>query len=399
MKILIAHNHYQYRGGEDTTFLAETALLREHGHEVIEFIEDNRRITTMPRLAAAVNTVWSFSSYQRLLQLLEKNKPDVAHFHNTFLLISPSAYYACQKTDIPVIQKLGNYRLLCPAATFNRQGSICEVCLGKSIPWPSVLHACYRNSRTQSLVVSLMLSVHNYLKTWQKQVDLYIARTHFSKQKFVQGGLPAEKIIIQPGFVYQDPGIGRAKKDFVLFAGRLSPEKGARTLLQAWRRLEPGKIPLKIVGDGPLIGEIRRLAHSMRHIEVLGRRPQKDVFRLMKNARFLIFPSECYEHFPLAIAEAFACGTPVIASRLGAISEIVENTHTGLFFTPGDDEDLADKVEWAWTHPERMKEMGQEARQVFEKRYTAEQHYVRLMQIYQKAIGQHETQPGKHFRH
>ena len=383
LRILLIHNYYQQSGGEDTEFAAEKKLLRQKEHEVVEFVRHNAEIQEIGHLRVAIDAVWSRYSQHALQRLLQATRPDVAHFHNTFLLISPAAYYACREEGIPVVQTLQNYRLLCPGATFLRDGRVCEDCVGKTIPWPGVLHGCWRGSRVQTSVVMAMLASHRLLGTWQKQVDVYVALTEFARQKFIEGGLPAEKIAIKPNFIYPDPGPGDGSGNYVLFVGRISQEKGIRTLVRAWRKLK--EVPLKVAGDGPLMEEIQRA--SSKGLEILGWRPHDEVLSLIKGARFLVFPSEWYEGFPLAIAEAFACGVPVIASRLGAMAEIVENGRTGLHFEPGNPEDLAAKVEWAWTHPQQMTEMGHEARREYEQKYTAERNYEMLMEIYRRAMG------------
>lgn len=213
-------------------------------------------------------------------------------------------------------------------------------------------------------------------------MDLYIALTEFARRKFVEGGFPAERVVVKPNFVHPDPGPGDRGGGFALFVGRLAPEKGVRTLLAAWRHL-PG-IPLKVVGDGPLAGEMRAVVarEGLRGVDLLGRLPREVIFGLMRRARVLVFPSEWYEGFPLTLAEAFACGLPVMASRLGAVDEIVKDGRTGLLFEPGDPEDLAARVDWAWSHPGAMAAMGQEARRVYELEYTAERNHERLMEIY-----------------
>lgn len=385
-KVLLVHNRYQQAGGEDAVFAAEAALLRQHGYEVVQYIEDNQDISKMSRFAVAAQTVWSRPSQHRLLKILRDFEPNIAHFHNTFLLVSPSAYYACREAGVPVVQTLHNYRLLCPAATFFRDGRVCENCLGKTPPWPGVLHGCYRESRSQTTVVTAMLAVHRWLKTWQKQVDIYIALTEFSRSKFIDGKFPAGKIVVKPNFFHPDPGVKEGDGNYALFVGRLSPEKGVQTLLRAWQGLTG--IPLKIVGDGPLMHEVQAFVHreKLELVEVMGRCARDNVSALMKEARFLVFPSEWYEGFPVTIAEAFACGVPVVASRLGAMVEIVEKGRTGLHFTPGDTDDLSAMVKWAFTHPKEMGKMGRSARQEFEAKYTADRNYEMLINIYRLAI-------------
>ena len=385
MNLLLVHNHYHQHGGEDEIFASEARLLHQYGHKVVEYEDHNHRINEMNQFSIVLQAIWSRSSKRKLLGELRDAQPDIVHFHNTFVLISPSAYYACKELGIPVIQTLHNYRLLCPTATFYRDGRVCEDCLGKTPPWPGVLHACYHGSRMHTAAVATMLTSHRLLNTWKKQVDVYITLTEFSKRKFIEGGIPQEKIFIKPNFVYPDPGMRECDRGYALFLGRLSPEKGINTLLKAWRYL--GEIPLKVIGSGPLMKEVQGFVQieKLKNIEILGQRPYEEVLGFVKGARFLVIPSECYENFPMVIAEAFACGVPVVASRLGAMAEIVEDGQTGLHFEPGNPEDLAAKVEWAWMHAREMKRMGCGARAEYETKYTAERNYKMLMDIYQMA--------------
>jgi glycosyltransferase involved in cell wall biosynthesis len=385
MNILIIHNFYTQPGGEDIVFAAEKALLHERGHEIVEFVRRNDEINGIHYLGASVSVVWSRDSQRALRRLIETVRPDVAHFHNTFLRISPAAYYACKDTGIPVIQTLHNYRLLCPSAIFFRDGHACENCLGKLVPWPGVLHRCYRDSRAATGAVAAMLVVHRLLRTWERTVDIFIALTEFARQKFIQGGLPADRVVVKPNFVHPDPGPGAHDGGYALFAGRLSPEKGIRTLLAAWERLGPG-IPLKIVGDGPLARQVAETANRNPRVEWLGSQPLERVYSLMGGAAVILVPSLWYEGFPRVIVEAYAKGTPVVASDLGALAELVHDGRTGLRFRPGDPEDLAAKVEWAWRHPRELAAMGREARREYELKYTAERNYEQLMAIYRMAI-------------
>jgi glycosyltransferase involved in cell wall biosynthesis len=388
MKILIIHNHYLQPGGEDTVFEAEKALLEHYGHEVVTFVEDNARLEGVNPLKVAVNAMWSREAQRDIRKWIEQTRPDVVHFHNTFLRISPAAYYTVKELGLPVVQTLHNYRLICPGTLLMRDGKVCEDCLRKIVSWPGVVHGCWRNSRSGTMVVAAMLTFHNVLRTWENQVDVYIALTEFARKKFVQGGLPAEKIVVKPNFVHPDPGNGEHKGNFALFVGRLSAEKGIRTMLSAWRLLK--SVPLKVVGDGPLMAEVKaQIEREWLAIEVLGRCPREEVFSLMRQASFLVFPSEWYEGFPMTIAEAFACGLPVLASRLGAMAELVEDGRTGLLFEPGNPEDLAEKVAWAWAHSKEMAKMGREARREYETKYTAERNYEMLMAIYEKAMASH----------
>lgn len=405
MKILVIHNRYQHRGGEDVACEAETRLLQTAGHAVIQYVRSNTELNDgsfLHYLSAAAGTVWSRHSYRELRELLFREKPDIAHFHNTFPLISPSAYYACADAGVPVVQTLHNYRLICPNAYFLRNGRVCQQCLGRTVPWPGVLHACYRQSRPASAVVATMLAAHHIFQTWQNQVAAYIALTEFARQKFIAGGLPAEKVFVKPNFVERDPGPQpqQISGDYALYVGRLSDEKGIRPLLAAWAQLRQ-EIPLKIAGDGPLREELAlelSRVSAARAVRWLGAVPQSEILGLMRGARFLVVPSICFENFPLAIAEAFASALPVIASRLGAMAEIVADGETGLHFAPGDPNDLAAKAEWAWTHPGEMAAMGLRARAVFEEKYSPASALGNLESIYGCALRRY-SQPSPQSSH
>lgn len=387
MKILLVHNSYQQPGGEDEVFANGRDLLRAKGQQVVEYVRTNKEIHdygVWKRATLGLRTVWGWDSAREIRDLLKREKPDVAHFHNTFPLISPAAYSVCQEEGIPVIQSLHNPRLICPAATLYRDGRVCEDCLGRSFPWPGILHACYRNSRPQTGVVASMLAAHHYLGTWQRHVDTYLVYTNFYRQKFMDAGLPLEKIAVQRHFVTPDPGSRTTRGDYALFVGRLAPEKGVLTLLRSWEELR--SVPLKIRGEGPLQDRVLDLSRDSRaRVELVPRLLRRDLSILFQGARFLIWPSEgYYETFGLVAIEAFACGVPVIASRAGVMAEIVEDRRTGLHFTQGDPQDLAAKIEWAWSHPGAMDEMGRAARAEYEEKYTADRNYPILMEAYEQ---------------
>jgi glycosyltransferase involved in cell wall biosynthesis len=390
LKVLLGHNYYLQPGGEDTAFSAEVRLLQTRGHEVVEYVEDNRRIQSMGRAAMAAETLWSRPSYDRLLAVLERERPDIVHFHNTFPLISPSAYDACRKAGAPVVQSLDNPRLMCPSANFYRDGHLCQDCLGKTPPWPSVVHRCYHGSAMQSAAVAWMLTAHRLRRTWETKVDLYLVATDFYRRKFIEGGIPAERIQIKPHYVYPDPGARSPEQPgaYALFVGRLDPEKGVETLLQAWAHL--GGIPLKVCGDGRLHDRVRELTDQYGLtgcVQMLGRLPAVQLTELVKGARFLVWPSEgYYETFGYVAVESFSCGVPVIASRIGVQAEIVTDGVTGLHFEAGVPEDLARAVQWAWEHPAEMAHMGSRARLEYESRYSAEGNYPLLIAAYERAI-------------
>jgi len=401
MKIILVHNQYRLPGGEDVVFEQERQLLQRNGHQVVVYERSNHEIdenSAVQRMVLLKNIIHSEATEREFSKLLAREKPELVHVHNTFVMVSPSVYNACAQAGVPVMQTLHNYRLLCPGATLYRDGHACEECMDHGLQ-RSVRYGCYRDSRMVTAAVATMLAFHRLGNTWNRKVDGYIALTEFARKKFVEGGLPAERIFVKPNFVSPDPGMRRSSGDYAVCVGRLSPEKGMNTLLAAWTRLG-NRIPLRILGDGPKRRELELLAQTsnLSSVSFTGHLPRQKAWEIIGNARCLIVPSECYETFALTVAEAFACGTPVICSRIGAMQEIVEDGRTGLHFTAGDAEDLAGKVEWAWAHPSQMDDMSREGRREYEAKYTAERNYDALLSIYHNMAGsttqrQHASTP------
>jgi glycosyltransferase involved in cell wall biosynthesis len=391
MKILVVHNSYQQPGGEDIVFEQECQLLESSGHAVITYCRSNWEVPNysgLRRIELMGKAIWSRDVRQQFTKLLDQERPDLVHVHNTFVMMSPSIFSACREANVPVVQTLHNYRLFCPASTFFRDGRVCEECVEHGL-WRGVTHGCYRNSRAATAAVALMLAVHRQRQTWNREVDCYIALTAFARDKFLEAGLPAEKIFVKPNFVHPDPCPGpRGEGEYALFVGRLSPEKRVSTMLAAWNLLRKVNIPLVILGGGPQLQLLEKeaLRQDLTRVSFRGQVSRDQTLAMMRKARFLVFPSEWYENFPVTIAESFACGVPVICSRMGAMQEIVKDRHTGLHFTTGDAASLAETVEWAWNHPEDLKAMGKEARREYETKYTAEKNYPMLMEIYQHAL-------------
>lgn len=390
MKIVLVHNAYQQPGGEDGVFRRERDLLKSAGHAIVEYERSNHKTAEyvyIRQLTLAARAIWASDTRREFRQLLLREKPDIVHVHNTFLMISPSIYWACRDARVPVVQTLHNYRLVCPGALLFREGEVCEECLEHGV-WRGVRYGCYHDSQLATAVVAAMLTTHRSLGTWSRLIDYYLALTEFARRKFIAGGLPPDKIIVKPNFVHVDPGDGNTDGAYALFVGRLSPEKGLQTLLAAWTRLGTS-IPLHIVGDGPMRAQLEDYVrqHHLSSVCFRGSLTWDQAMVAMKGARCLFFPGECYEAgFPLVLIEAFACGTPVIASRMGATQEVISDGRTGLLFTPGDVEDLARRAEWAWAHPKDMAEMRKQARREYQVKYTAESNYKMLLETYRRAI-------------
>lgn len=390
MKILIVHNRYRLAGGEDVVAQREAELLRSRGHDVRFYSRSNRELDAaglLGRAAAPIAAIWSRTSFAELTGLLQAEAPDVVHVHNTHLMISPAVYFACNAAGVPVVQTLHNPRLMCPAGTLTRNGRLCTDCVGRSFAVPGIVHACYRDSRPATTMTAAVSSVHRLLKTWRERVDLYIASTAFYRRLFVRSGLPADRVVVKPHFVTPDPGASDADgRGYALFIGRLAAEKGIDTLLEAWRALPD--VPLKIRGEGPLRPMVTDTIENdaAARIELIGRLDDGELVSLIRGAAFLVWPSTgFYETFGLVAVEAFACGRPVIASRIGVMSEIVADGETGLHFEAGNAADLVRKVRWALDHPAAMRRMGQAARRRFLERYTAEANHRMLTEIYESA--------------
>jgi glycosyltransferase involved in cell wall biosynthesis len=386
MKILLAHNYYQQPGGEDLVFSAEAGMLQSHGHAVVRYCYHNDEIVGMGALTLAAKTLWNREAHRDLRMMIRLERPDICHFHNTFPLMSPSVIHAAKQEGVPVVLTLHNYRLACPKAVFMRDGKICEDCSGKVFAWPAVAHACYRDSRPASLVTSLLLLEQRMLSKSFDQIDLFIALTEFSRQKFIQSGLPANRIVVKPNFVDPDPGFSDNRDNSMLFVGRLSSEKGIATLLNAWRRLGR-RVPLRIIGDGPMSQDVRAAMAEVPDIQWLGQRSHFDVIEEMKTAYMLMFPSIWFEGFGLTLVEAYATGLPVIASNIGTMQHLVEDGEIGRHFEAGNADDLADKVRWCLDNPQAIAEMREKARKRFESNYTESANYRLLTRIYEQAKG------------
>jgi glycosyltransferase involved in cell wall biosynthesis len=388
MNVLLAHNFYQQPGGEDSVFAAEGRLLEQHGHVVGRFTMDNDAVDAMGKLTVARKTIWNNEAVRSLRKAIREIGAQVVHFHNTFPLISPAGYYAAHEERAAVVQTLHNFRLMCVTATFCRKGGVCEDCLGRAVGWPGILHACYRGSRAASAAVAAMQAFHRLKGTWRREVDVYIALSEFGRKKFIEGGLPPEKLLVKPNFLDPAPGVGKGEGDYVLFAGRLSVEKGIAPMLEAWPQVYAGTgVRLKIVGDGPLRPMVEAAAKPGAGIEFLGWKDmRKENYATMGSAKALIFPSIWYETQGMTMVESLATGTPVLASRLGSRAEMIAEGRTGFLFESGNPDDMARQARHFLSGQARTQEMRAAARLEFEARYTAEENYPLLMKCYETAL-------------
>ena len=389
LTVLIVHNEYLNRGGEDSVLESERDLLRAYGHRVEVFKMSAKSLKSpMDKLRAARNLTYSESSKQAVIEEIRRVGPDVVHVHNFVPLLTPSVFDACQESGVPVVQTLHNFRYLCSASSLFRAGRVCEDCIAGS-HYQAVLHRCYRGSAVQSLLHAHMLTTHEHKGTWARKVDRFIAVSNFAKGKYVEGGFRPDQIEVKHNFVSKDLENPQARGEVVasrtraVFVGRLTPEKGVLTMLRAWQDL---RMPLDIVGDGPLLEELQRA--TLPNVTVHGRKSREETVAMMRSAKALIMPSEWYEACPMVLIEAMSQSTPIITTNLGGMAELVIDGQTGLQFPPGDSAALAERARWALSHPAEFQELGRRGRKRFEEQFTASRNYARLMEIYGAVIAE-----------
>jgi glycosyltransferase involved in cell wall biosynthesis len=384
MKVLIAHNRYQQRGGEDAVAEGELALLQDSGIEAAGHFVDNGEIGGVAaRLRALTQVRDNSAQAEALIRHAREFGADVVHIHNFFPLLSPGAHLGLHAAGFPVVQTLHNYRLLCANGLFLRQERVCEDCLTRG-RHSALVHRCYRDSMAGSLAVLAVQNATIRDAGWREAVSRWIALTDFQRRKMVDAGLPADRVEVKGNSV-ADPGAGAAPaaRAGALFVGRIASGKGVDVLLRAWR--DVAGVPLIIVGDGPLLEPLR--AEAPAGVVFAGAQPREAVIALMKQARFLLLPSTCYEGFPMTLVEAFSTGLPVIASRIGGIPELVEEGRQGFLAPPGDAAALAATVRQAFALSlDAYARMSGGARYAFDNRHSPQHNLAELLAIYGRAI-------------
>lgn len=388
MNILLIHNKYQQKGGEDVVFQVEGELMASHGHQVERLLFDNSQIkTTRDVILSGIGSVYNVQSAHRIEAVIRFFRPDVIHVHNFFPLASPAVFFVAARHQIPVVVTLHNYRLICPSYTLYHDGKIYEKSVDKIFPLDAVLKGVYRESKVQTASTVLMTGLHKLGGTWKNKVDRYIALTRFAKNKFLHSslGVSASQLVVKPNFT-DDLGVGeRQRENFFLFIGRLTGEKGIETVLES---AAAGGYKLSIIGDGPLKEMVETHAATYPNIEYLGFRQKPFIISQLKKCKALIFPSVWYEGFPMTILEAFSTATPVICSRLGGMAEIVEDKINGLHFHAGNSADLTEKVNSLHTDAEFAGALGRKARADYEEKYTPEKNYLQLLSIYEEVVAE-----------
>ena len=390
MRILQVHCRYVIPGGEDGVAKAERRMLEKNGDAVQVLSASNQDVIergSLQAIQALWRAPWNKSAYAKLRERIRDFHPDVVHVHNFWFALSPAVFGAAHDCGIPTVMTLQNFRLLCTNGLFLRRGLVCERCLGKST-WRAIPLRCYRDSALQTAAVTRMIQTNRRRGTWRRGVDAYIVVAEFARKKFVEGGLPPERLYLKSNFLENDPGPAVSNGRGSVFVGRLSAEKGIEALTAAWKFM-PASAALTIIGDGPMYSELETTTRNTANIQMTGLLNARQVLRHLKEAAFLVFPSIWFEAMPRTLIEAFACGRPALASRLGAMAEMIRDGYNGLLFEPGNPTDLAAKARWLLENPEKCAWMGRNARREFEEKYTAGANYHRLLEIYEAARQNH----------
>lgn len=387
-KVLIVHNYYQIPGGEDTVVANEKKMLEEHGHQVVLYTRHNEELnsfTKLQKLLLPFSMIFSGKTYREVKHLIEKEKIDVVHVHNTLNLISPSVYYAAFRKKVPVVQTIHNFRLLCPGASFYRDGHICEECVSKGLVC-GVKHGCYRGSSIQTMVCVVSTWLHRMLGTYGKLN--YICLTEFNKKKLLQlKQIREEKVFVKPNFVQPAEAVipYEQRKDQFVYAGRLEEIKGIDLLLRAWSRLDPKEFKLVVYGTGSMEQWCREYIEKeqLSNVELKGFLDNEAVKKVIGQSKALILPTRWYEGFPMTIAEAYSVGTPVIVSDLGNAGNLVEEGKCGYKFRPDSEESLCSAVE-------KLKDSFHGMEREWIERYSEESNYEQLRKIYETCCDHNE---------
>ena len=349
-KVLIVHNYYKIPGGEDTVVANEKKLLEDNGHEVILYSRNNSELEGMgifKKLLMVFFTIFNIKTYMDVKKIIKEKSIDIVHVHNTLNLISPSVYYAALKCKIPVVQTIHNFRLLCPAATFYRNGHICEDCINKGL-YSAIKYSCYRNNRLYTLGCVLTLRIHRFIGIYKK--INYICLTDFNKKKLMMLDkfIDINRVYVKPNFVIRksnDPINIKRKNQFV-FVGRLDLLKGIDILLKAWKKVDYGVGNLVICGTGPMSGWCDEFikVNKLENVELLGFVENNIVRKIISESKALILPTQWYEGFPMTIVESYSEGTPVIGSDIGNTGSLIINKLTGMKFKANSIEELTSVI-------------------------------------------------------
>ncbi|MBL0040259.1 MAG: glycosyltransferase family 4 protein [Xanthomonadales bacterium] len=390
MKILLLHNHYGSAApsGENQVFEAERVLLEGRGHDVrtITRHSDSLRETgSYGAMLGALSTPWNVFAANAVREEVQRFKPDVVHAHNTFPLLSPAVFPAAN--GAARVLSLHNYRLFCAAAIPLRDGHTCTLCLDRHSVTPALLHGCYRGSRIATFPIAAGIALHRARGTWRRDVEAFIALTEDQRNRLVAAGLPSARTYVKPNFYPGTPTCRpwHERSGSVVYAGRLSGEKGVDVLVRAWSRWGAKAPELLIIGDGPLRARLEdEVRQNSARIRFLGQCSAEETQYLIGDAKLVLVPSTCIEGFPMVLRECFALGTPTLVSDLGPLPALVRDAG-GTTFRASDDEELRRRASDLWEQPDRLAAMSMEAHAAFQMHYTESANHDRLMHIYEAA--------------
>jgi glycosyltransferase involved in cell wall biosynthesis len=390
LKILLVHTFFQQFGGQDSVVLSEREMLERRGHEVVFYSrrnDDIKEYGAADKVRFLTDTIYSRRTVRDLHVLVSGNRPDLAYVHNIYPLISPSLYHALHSMGIPVVQCVHDFRPLCSNGLFYTEGQSCERCKGGNY-LHGVVHRCYRDSYFVSGLYALTLGLNRFANMLDK-ISAFICLNEFHRTKFLEAGVPNSKLFVRPNSIDAMPvmlGPAPEARQYAVYFGRLSPEKGLLTLLQAFERAAPAR--LKIAGSGAMEAELKQYIRDKKldNVELVGFLEGAEKARLLSGALFAVIPSECHENFPVVSLECFAAGKPILASRMGGLPSIVSEGETGLLFTAGNAGEIAERVRYMFSHPLDADRMGRRAREIVETKYSRERSYQELLDIFQKVL-------------
>jgi glycosyltransferase involved in cell wall biosynthesis len=404
MRVLLVHNFYgsENPSGENVAYLAERELLERRGIEVVSIESSSDQIRSQGAIGLLVGglaTPYNFKAAAHIRKLAQQTRPDIVHAHNTFPLISPSIFWGVGDLPCAVVLTLHNYRLFCAAGMPMRDGQVCMQCLDKRSVGPALRYGCYRGSRIATIPLAVSIALHRQIGTWDRHVDRFITLTQHQRETMIHAGLKADLIRVKPQFY---PGNPKPipwieRNDRVLFIGRLSPEKGVRDLIGAWKALGKDGPKLDIIGDGPDRKDLEKQIDSegLDRVRMLGQLSFEDTQERIAHSRLIVVPSTWFEGFPMVIREAFAFGVPIAASRLGSLAELVKEGTSGFLFAPNSPEQIASVVRNAWSNQEGLERLGQGARESFLSSYTEDANFESLISIYEEAKAERRNRAVK----
>lgn len=384
MRVLQIHNYYQIPGGEDTVVMNERKLLEAHGHTVIQYSRNNseiRKLSKLKKILLPFTTIFNPKTYCDIKKIIKMEKIDVVHVHNTLNLISPAVYYAAVFCKVPVLQTIHNFRLLCPGATFYRDGIICEDCVTSGLTC-AVKHGCYRGSKAQTLVCVVSTWIHRMTGIYGKLN--YVCLTDFTKEKLLTlKQINADQVYVKPNFTY-DMHIQKKISDYYLFIGRIEEIKGIKILIEAFSQMPEKK--LHIAGTGTELEKYRSLMEEKGYtnIRFLGFQESGALAKLLEGAKAVIVASQWYETFGLIVVEAFSARTPVIVGDIGNVAGLVDHSVNGLKFQYNDSEKLKEAV-CKFEYLDNAA-MGENAYSKFKMYFSPEENYQKLMEMYSVII-------------